>query len=103
MIKHIVQWTFADEAGGRAKADNGAEASVRLRSCAGLVEGMGAFEVAPAQEGLEASHDLCLYSEFDSVDALRAYATHPHHVEVGAFLRSVVTQRVAFDYDTALV
>lgn len=98
MIKHIVFWTFADESLGRPKAENVAEAAARLGALADLVP--GAFEVAVAQPGLEASHDLALYSEFASVEALRAYATHPRHVEVAGFVKQVVTARVAFDYDT---
>lgn len=101
MIKHIVMWTFADEALGRPRAENVAEAKRLLEGCAGVVPGMGAFQVAPAQEGLEASYDLCLYSEFESVAALRAYVVHPVHQEVAGFIRQVVTTRVAFDFDDA--
>lgn len=99
MLKHIVLWTFADSALGRTKAENVAEAKAKLDACAGIVDGMGTFQVAPAQDGLEASYDLCLYSEFASADALKAYAVHPTHREAGALIKQVVTARVAFDFD----
>lgn len=101
MIKHIVMWTFADEALGNAKAENVAEVARRLTRCAGIVDGMGAFQVATAQPGLEASFDLCLYSEFTSTDALAAYVAHPIHQDAAGLIRQVVTARVAFDYDEA--
>lgn len=63
MIKHIVMWTFKDEALGRDKAGNVAEVKRQLDALPDIVPGMGLFEVVPAQPGLEASYDLCLYSK----------------------------------------
>lgn len=100
MIKHIVMWTFADEALGRTKAENLAVVVDGLRACAGVVDGMGAFEVSPAQDGLEASYDLCLSSEFADAAALAAYAAHPTHRAVAEVIGQVRIARVAFDYDT---
>jgi hypothetical protein len=101
MIKHIVIWTLADEALGQDKAANLAEAKRRLDTCAGLVDGIVSFSVGVPQEGLEAGGDLCLVSEFADADALRAYAGHPDHLAVGAFLNQVRTSRIAFDFDDA--
>ena len=47
----------------------------------------------------EHSYDLVLYSEFASPEALKAYATHPDHVAVAGFIRTVVTTRVCVDYE----
>ncbi len=99
MIKHIVMWTFKDEALGRDKAGNVAEVKRQLDALPDIVPGMGLFEVVPAQPGLEASYDLCLYSEFADLESLRAYVRHPQHVAVGALINSVRLTRVAFDYD----
>lgn len=102
VIKHIVMWTFA-EAEGRSKDENIAEAKRRLDRCDGIVDGMGLFEVVPAQDGLEASYDLALYSEFDSLEALQAYVAHPVHADASGFVSSVRQARVAFDYDPAAI
>jgi malate synthase len=95
VIKHIVMWTFADE----DKQANLETVRDRLAALRDLVPGILTLEPVIPVEGFEHSFDLVLYSEFESVDALRAYATHPDHVAVGALIRSVATQRVCVDYE----
>lgn len=102
MIRHIVMWEFPDEVDGRSRADIVAEVRDRLAACAGLVEGMGTFRVVVPQEGLEASFDLLLDSEFASEAALQAYANHPTHRAVGDLIAATRTARHAFDYDPDL-
>ncbi len=99
MIKHIVMWNFADEAEGADKAANLAKVKADLDALHDLVPGMGTFEPVIGSDDLEHSYDLALYSEFDSVEALKAYATHPDHVAVASFIAKVRTARVAFDYE----
>ncbi len=98
MIKHIVMSNFADEAEGADKAANLARVQEDLVALRGLVPGMGTFEIAIGADPLEHSYDLVLYSEFDSVEALHAYATHPRHVAVAQFIGKVRTARACMDY-----
>ncbi|MBN9406705.1 MAG: Dabb family protein [Burkholderiales bacterium] len=100
MLKHIVMWTLADQAEGKNKAANLAQAKTLLEGCADLVPGMGRLEVAGATPGLDCTCDLVLYSEFDDRAALDAYQVHPKHAPVKAFLRSVVVARQCMDYET---
>ena len=80
MIKHIVAWTFSDgiesEGATVTKSDAVRRVIELLSACADL-PGVTAFKLTRPQEGLEASFDLLLESEFTDVDALRAYASHP--------------------------
>ncbi len=99
MIKHIVMWNFADEAEGADKTANLARVQQDLHALRGLVPGMGTFEVAIGTDPLEHSYDMVLYSEFDSVEALQAYATHPRHVAVAQFIGKVRTVRACMDYE----
>lgn len=99
MIKHIVMWDFADQAEGADKAANLVKVQQDLLALRGLVAGLGALEVAIGADPLEHSYDLVLYSEFDSVEALQAYATHPRHVAVAQFIGKVRTARVCMDYE----
>ncbi|MGB7961358.1 MAG: Dabb family protein [Propionicimonas sp.] len=99
MIKHIVLWNFADEAAGADKASNLAKVQADLLALKGLVPGMGAFEPVIGTDPLEHDFDLALYSEFESPEALRAYATHPDHVAVGQFIAQVRTSRSCMDYE----
>ncbi len=99
MIKHIVMWNFADEAEGDDKATNLAKVQQDLVALRGLVPGMGAFEIAIGADPLEHTYDMVLYSEFDSVEALHAYATHPEHVAVAQFIGKVRTARACMDFE----
>lgn len=101
MIKHIVMWNFADQAEGADRQANLERVRDDLLALADVVPGMGAFEVALGADPLEHSYDLVLYSEFESADALRAYATHPRHVAVAGFIGRVRTARVCMDYEVA--
>jgi len=98
VIKHVVCWTFADTAEGRGKAENVDLVHAALTRCATL-PGVTGFRLIRPQEGLEASFDLMLESEFTDVDALRAYATHPLHVEAGGLIAKTRTGRWAMDFD----
>ncbi len=98
MIKHIVMWNFADEAEGADKAANLARVQADLHALRDL-PGLLTLEVAIGADPLEHSYDLVLYSEFESVEALQAYATHPRHVAVAQFIGKVRTARVCMDYE----
>lgn len=98
MIKHIVMWSFADEAEGSDKATNLRLAQGKLLALTGLVPGLLTLEPVIPADPFEHSYDFVLYSEFESAEALRSYATHPEHVVVGGFLKAVTTGRVCVDY-----
>ncbi|MBA3019768.1 Dabb family protein [Propionicimonas sp.] len=99
MIKHIVMWRFADHAAGADKATNLELAKQQLLSLDALVPGMLKLEAVVPQDPFEHSYDLLLYSEFTSVEALKAYAGHPDHLAVGRFITEVRTERVCVDYE----
>jgi len=99
VIKHIVMWKFADQAAGADKATNLVRVQQQLAALDGLVPGMLAFEPVIPVDGFEHSYDLVLYSEFESVEALHAYATHPDHVALGQLISEVRTERVCVDYE----
>lgn len=93
MIKHIVMW----------KLKNAADApdfKAQLDTCAGLVPGMRAFEVAIRTAGLEANCDVVLYSEFEGGAALAAYQNHPHHQHISRGLGALRDTRTVLDYAT---
>lgn len=98
MIKHIVMWRFADQAEGADKATNLRIVRDRLAALDGLVPGLLKLEpVIP--DALEHDYDLVLYSEFSSVEALRAYAVHPDHQAVVGLIAKVRTERACVDYE----
>lgn len=99
MIKHIVMWKLKEQAEGADRATNAREMKRRLDECAGIVPGMLTFEVKLPEDGLEATYDIVLYSEFDSRDALQAYARHPVHQAVVPFIGAVRAERQCMDYE----
>lgn len=99
MIKHIVFWKLKDHAEGADRAANALKMKALLDACAGVVPGMGKFEAAVAQPGLEATYDVLLYSEFDSREALAAYLEHPQHKALKPFFGAVREARQCMDYE----
>lgn len=90
MIKHIVMWKLVDAA-------QAPQFKQLLDTCKGIVPGMREFEVAVQADGLEANHDVALYSVFDDAASLQAYVVHPRHQEVVATLPARASRSV-FDY-----
>jgi hypothetical protein len=99
MIKHIVMWQLKAYAEGADKATNATKMKTMLDACANIVPGMGTFEVALAREGMEATYDVVLYSEFESLAALDAYQNHPQHVALKPFVGAVREARQCMDYE----
>ena len=92
MVKHIVLYTF--------KEDVDKEAAVKLiASCleplVGKIPGLLHMEIRRAFNGM----DYALYSEFESREALKNYATHPLHLEAKEHFFHMLDSRVAADYD----
>jgi hypothetical protein len=95
MIKHIVMWKFKDEV---AEADK-LEAKRQLEALKGVTPTLIDIEVGLDVLGSVQSKDMVLYSEFASLDDLTAYAEHPEHVKVGGFIKPLVCERHAVDYE----
>lgn len=98
MIKHIVMWQLKEHAEGADKASNAAKMKQMIESCQHIVPGILTLEVALAQDGLEATYDVVLYSEFASVAALDAYQNHPAHLAIKPFIGAIRQARQCMDY-----
>ncbi len=95
MIKHIVMWKFKDEV---AEADK-LEMKRQLEALKGVVPSLIDIEIGLDVVGSDASKDMVLYSEFASLDDLKAYAVHPQHLKVVEFVKPLVCERHVVDYD----
>jgi hypothetical protein len=98
MIRHIVIWNLQDHAEGADKAANLAKAKGLLLSCAQVVPGIHAFEVATATPGMDCTNDLVLHMLVDDAQVLAAYQNHPDHLAIKPFMKSVVKERRCMDY-----
>lgn len=92
MVKHIVLYTL--------KEDVNKEEAVKviasvLEPLVGKIPGLLHMEIRRAFNGM----DYALYSEFESREALTAYASHPLHLEAKSHFHHFLATRVAADYD----
>ena len=92
MVKHIVLYTFKEN----VDKDEAVKliASV-LEPLVGKIPGLLHMEIRRTFVGM----DYALYSEFESRDALTAYATHPLHEEAKSHFFHLLDKRVAADYE----
>lgn len=98
MIRHIVMWKLASEDSAE-RASQAAEVARRLNALDGAVPQLlsmsaGANVVLP-----ESNWDVGLVADFESVEALDGYQVHPLHLEAASYIRSVVSGRVAVDFE----
>ncbi|TFD31565.1 Dabb family protein [Cryobacterium cryoconiti] len=95
MIRHIVSWQLS-EADPARKAAHAAEIAARLEALVGVVDEIRALRVGADVAG-GANWDVVLVADFDDLDAVGRYQVHPAHQAAGAFIRSVVSDRMAVD------
>ena len=98
MIRHIVIWNLKDHAEGADKATNLQKALTLLLSCAQVVPGIRAFEVATATPGMDCTNDLVLHMLLDDAQVLAAYQNHPQHLAIKPFMKAVVNERHCMDF-----
>ena len=95
MIRHIVSWQLAaTDAAEKATAAAGIQA--RLEGLVGVVDEIRSLRVGFDVAG-GANWDVVLIADFDDLDAGDRYQVHPAHQAAGAFIRSVVSSRMAVD------
>ena len=92
MVKHIVLYTLKD--GVDKDGAVNLIASV-LEPLVGKIPGLLHLEIRRAFNGM----DYALYSEFESREALTAYAANPLHEEAKGHFFHLLDSRVAADYD----
>jgi hypothetical protein len=97
MIKHIVMWNMA----GETKEDRRAAAEFlrsRFERLRDEVPGLLHLEVGLDHSRVDYACDVVLYTEFESQEALDAYATHPAHLRVKDELGRMRIARFQVDY-----
>ena len=98
MLKHIVMWNVrGDDAVTRAS--HIAQVKAAFESLRGRVPGLLHVEVGVDESRIDYACDVVLYTEFDSREALAAYAEHPEHLRVRAGLGDLRIARHQVDYD----
>ena len=92
MVKHIVLYALKDNVD---KDEAVALIASKLEPLVGIIPGLKHMEVRRAYQGL----DYALYSEFESREALAAYAEHPKHLEAKSHFWHLLDTRYSADYE----
>lgn len=99
MIRHVVMWKLKDEALGMDKAALQIELMRRLEALVGRVPSIVTFEVGLNTVPGDTASEVCLVSTFADLAGLRDYSEHPAHQALVAFIKEVVCDRRATDYE----
>ncbi len=92
MVKHIVLYTLKEGVDKDAAVKIVAES---LEPLVGQIPGLTHMEIRRAFQGM----DYALYSEFESAEALKNYASHPLHLAAKGNFHHFLATRVAADYE----
>jgi hypothetical protein len=98
-VKHIVMWNVI----GNSEDEKVASVAVvksHFEGLRGIIPGMKHLEVGVDFSRVKYACDIVLYTEFESKEALAAYATHPAHVKIRDELEGVRIARYQVDYVT---
>ncbi|MCX4161861.1 MULTISPECIES: Dabb family protein [Paraburkholderia] len=100
MIRHIVMWQVRGDTAQekRISSDRVKEAFEGLR---GRIPGMRHLEIGIDSSTVDYACDVVLVSDFESREALEAYANHPEHLRVRQQLGDVRTARHQVDYEVS--
>ncbi len=93
MVKHIVVYTLKEGTDKPAAVE-----LIRsvLEPLVGVIPGLTKMEIRACYQG---GMDYALYSEFESKEALAAYADHPAHQAAKAHFWELLDSRVCADYE----
>lgn len=99
MIKHIVMWKLKDKTVNASADPRAQEIKKQLEALKGVVSTLRNIEVVFNDAAADPNnHDVALVSEFDDIEGLKFYATHPEHLKVGGYIKTVTEGRVCIDY-----
>jgi hypothetical protein len=95
-IRHVVAFRLAAD-DPAVRAEQARDIAARIRALDAVVPAIRSVTAGPGI--IEGNWDVALVVDVDDRDGLEAYATHPVHQEVLAYVRSVMSDRVAVDFE----
>lgn len=98
MVKHIVLFKLKDEVPAEEKLAVMKAFKAAIEALPAKIDVIRKIEVGLNINPAEAWH-IALYSEFDTLEDVKYYATHPDHVAAGKLLAAVKENRACVDYE----
>ncbi len=95
MIMHIVMFTFKEE----STSQQISEAKEQIEQLVDLVPGLQHMKVGMNFADEERAMDMVLISSFESREDLDFYATHPEHLKVIEFIKTIADYTKVVDFE----
>ena len=97
MIKHIVAWNLKEEFSAAQKDEAFNQFKEMVEALVGVVPGLVDARIY-RNDMASCTRELLLDSTLESEEALDAYQIHPAHVKVIDYGKTILQDRVCFDY-----
>jgi hypothetical protein len=94
----VVSWKLA-AADVATKAEQSAQISAGLQSLPAVIPEIRSLTVASNSVDIAGNWDVVLIADYDDAAGLEAYIAHPEHQKVAGYIRSVVAERSAVDFE----
>lgn len=98
-VRHIVMWRVRGESAVERRT-NAQRVRDAFAAMQGRIPGMKHLEVAIDESGVDYACDVLLLSDFESFEALSAYANHPEHLRAKQAAGELRIARYQVDYVT---
>jgi len=98
MIRHLVLWKLAADA-DEDRQSIVAELAERFEALVPVIDGLERLEIRADLGETEGNWDVLLEADYRDPAALEFYQSHPAHVDVVGFVRSVTTARACIDFE----
>ncbi len=95
MLTHVVLFKLTDRT-----PENARQLQAKLLAMVGKIPQIKHMEVGVNVVSSDRAYDVALFQRFDSLADLQAYQQHPDHLDVLAYVKSVIAGSVAVDYDS---
>ena len=98
MVKHIVLFKLKDSLTKEEKCDVMNRFKAAIEALPATINVIRKVFVGLNINGAE-TWDICLESEFDTLEDVKAYAVHPDHVAAASILKDAKLDRACVDYE----
>ena len=98
MVKHIVMFKLKETLSAEEKLDVMNRFKVAIEALPAKIDVIRKVFVGLNMNESE-KWDICLESEFDTLDDVKFYAVHPEHVAAAGILKDAKQDRACVDYE----
>ena len=97
MVRHIVLFRLKESLSQAEKRDIAVRFKTAIEALPEVIGFIGKIEVG-LNINEDEKFDIALYSEFETLDEVKAYSAHPSHVAAAGILAGYVDERACVDF-----